>query len=148
MENAKKPHNQRSDGNLLIGALISGGIGLGVILGLTLLLPLIFIGGNDPDAMVLPMAIISVALGGFTGGFISARREKGEELLSAAITSLMMVAPMVLISFLYKKGFDFGGFAIIAITLVASALSGAVLVSKAGGNKKRSLKKIMKKRRT
>lgn len=146
MEKAKKLPKPQSSGNLFMTSLISAGIGLGVVLALALLLPLFFIGGTDPEALVLPMAIISIVSGGFTGGFISAKREKGDELLSAGITALMILAPMAVISFLYKKGFSFGGFAIIAVALVISALVAAALVAKAGGNKKRSMKKILKKR--
>ena len=146
MEKAKKIHTPQQTEGLFPTALISGGIGLAIILGAALLMPLLFINSDDPNSLVLPMAVICVALGGFIGGFISAKRCKGAEFISASTSVLIMILPMILISFLYKKGFSFLGFAIVLLVLIGTALLGATIVKKANGSKTHNMKKVMKKR--
>ncbi len=130
-----------------ITALISGGIGLLVILALTLIAPLLLLKAENPDGLMLLSALLCVAVGGAVGGLIASRSSKGAEIASALITALVMLIPMLVISFLYKKGFSAVGFVLVAVTLFASSILSALGVLRIGNDKKRSMKRLTKARK-
>lgn len=140
----KMPHG--SEPNMWLNSLIAGGVGLGLIILSALLMPVLLLGLSDPNGFVMPAAGICVFIGGAASGIIAAKTSKGKELTASGISSAVILVPMLLISFMFKKGFDLFGFIIIAAVLAASALLGGFAVSKITQNKKHSMKKVMKRR--
>ncbi len=147
MEQAKRRHMGEQSENIWLNSLTGGLIGIGVMFVSALLLPLIIVNTETPDSFVLPAALLCAILGGFVGGFISAKKSKGAELLSGIITAVTVLLPLILISFLYKKGFSLIDFAIMVVAIIASTLIASYLVAKSGTNKKHNMKKLMKKPR-
>lgn len=147
MEKTKKRQIGGQSESLWLTSLIGGLIGLGVMLALALLMPLIIINTASPESLVLPAAIICTALGSLAGGFVSAKKAKGAELFSGIISALTILLPLALISFIYGKGFSLTSFLIIAVVIIGVSLLASYLVAKSGTNKKQNMKKLMKKPR-
>ncbi|MBE6691915.1 MAG: TIGR04086 family membrane protein [Ruminococcaceae bacterium] len=147
MDKTKKRQIGGQSESLWLNSLMGGLIGIGVMLISALLLPLIIINTDNPNSLLLPAAIICTALGSFAGGFVSARKAKGEELISGIITALTILLPLALISFIYGKGFSLINFGIIAAVIIGLSVFASYLVAKAGTNKKQNMKKLMKKPR-
>ncbi len=147
MDKTKKRQIGEQSESLWLTSLIGGLIGLGVMMISALLLPLIIINTDDPNSLLLPVALICAALGSFAGGFISARKAKGAELISGIITAVTILLPLALISFIYKAGFSLINFGIIAAVIIGLSIFASYLVAKSGTNKKQNMKKLMKKPR-
>ena len=79
MERAKKKTPKASRQNVWLNGLISGGIGLLVIVALMLILPAMLISSADPKAYITPLVVFCVGMGGAAAGAISATtlREAG-----------------------------------------------------------------------
>lgn len=147
MDKSKKrvPHG-KSEPNIWLGALIGGGIGLAAVLGLALIMPLALMGLDDPNGFALPAAAFCVFMGGLVGGFISANTSKGAEIISGLLSAAVIILPMLLISFIYGKGFAPIGFLIILASLLISSFLGAFAVLKLNSGRKRSMKRAMRRR--
>jgi len=146
MDKSKKRKPKNGEPNIWISSLISGGIGLGVIVAMLLIIPAIIITTDNPKAYISMGAIFCCLAGGITAGIIAASIAKGAEIQAAALASAVIAVPVLLISFVAGKGFDFLWFAIIMGSIVLSALAAAFTLLKISKNKKPNMKKLMKRR--
>ncbi|MBR4950571.1 MAG: hypothetical protein IKU23_04780 [Clostridia bacterium] len=146
MERAKKKAPKVNQRSIWLNGLISGGIGLLVIVALLLILPAMLISSADPKAYITPLVVFCVGMGGAAAGAIAASVTKGNELVAALIAAAVVVLPLIGISLLINGGFNFFGFLTVVITVFLMALAGGYAVTKISGGRKRSMKKIMKRR--
>ncbi len=146
MERAKKKTPKANRQNVWLNGLISGGIGLLVIVALMLILPSMLISSADPKAYITPLVVFCVGMGGASAGAISASITKGNELLAALISAAVVVLPLIGISLLINGGFNFFGFLTVVVTVFLLALVSGYTVTKFSGRRKRNMKKIMKRR--
>ena len=132
--------------NWWVNSLIGGGVGLAVTVISVLLMPLLLLRSPDPNALILPAAAICLFIGAIAGSIIGALNAKGKEMISGAINCGIIFAAMLLISFMFKKGFDLIGFLVLTAVIIISSLLGAFAVMKMNTSQKRNMNKMMKRR--
>lgn len=143
-QNKKRTPNDRP--NMLISALIGGGVSLSVMLLTAFVFPFVALKFNNPNALSAPMAYITVFLGAMVGSFVSAKRNGDMMLGSGMLSGAFMLLPMALVSLIIPGDMSFlSALAAIAVIALASFL-GAFAVMKLGTNRKRNMKKAMKRR--
>lgn len=140
-------NHARTDTNIpmWLCALIGGGIGLGVIVVFALLSPLLILRTDDPNSMTAVFAAVSVFSGGAVGAFISANRAKS--FVSGMLSSVVIIIPMLLVSLLTSETPEWSSALISLIATISASALGAYIATAMGKNKKRNMKKAMKRRR-
>lgn len=147
MEHRRKNTNpQKSETNILICALIGGGIGLALSLMLALIMPMAIINSGDPNSLTTPLAAVCIGLGGMTGAVTSARKSKDSKFLAGMLSSAVILVPLSLVSFLLPQNFNMLNGIISVSALMLSAFLGAFATSKTSSNSKKNMKKAMKRR--
>ena len=146
MARKKKAQNIKKDTDIYIASLIGGGIGLAASLLMILISPLILIKTATPNAFAQIAACLSLFLGGCTGGFMSAVRCRNMPMGSGLLSSLVTVVPTLLVSFFIPGGADILGAVIIIAISAGGAALGAFIFLKSSGNKKKKMKRALKRR--
>ncbi len=146
MAQKKKLKKNMNNSNVWIAALIGGGIALAVSIILILITPFFLVKAENPNAFAETVAYISLFIGGLTGGFISANSCRQMPFRSAAISASVTALPILLISFFIPGGFNVIGAIIIMAIIYGSTFLGAFLLTRGISNKKRSMKKALKRR--
>lgn len=142
----KKNPVSGNESNIFVCALIGGGIGFGITLALALILPFAVTGFDDPNSLAMPMACLSAFVGSFAGAFISAKRNGGLSVQTGLLSSAVMLLPMIAVSFIIPGESNMIGALVMVAVIVVAALLGSLAVNKLTGNRKRSMKKVMKRR--
>lgn len=130
---------------LWLCALIGGGIGLGVIIVFALLSPLMILKTEDPNSMITIFSAISVFSGGTVGAFIAANRSRS--FACGMLSSVVILVPMLIVSIITSEAPGWSSALISLIATIASSALGAYIATAAFNNKKRNMKKAMKRRR-
>ena len=142
----KRQKRITNEKNWWINSLIGGGIGLAISMLAALLMPILLLKLDDTYAFILPAAGLCLFAGGIAGGIIGALNTKGREIISGLINSGVMLSAMLLVSFMFKKGFDLIGFLILTAVIILSSLLGAFAVMKTNNSQKRNMNRMMKRR--
>ncbi len=135
--------NERS---VFICSLIGGGAALLITLVLALLMPLLLLAADDPNSLVMPTVCVCSFVGVAVGAVISARLCKDSFVVCGLLTFAVMFLPILLISLIIPNKSDFLNAAVISVSSLASALLASVLYSRISGNRKRNMKRVMKRR--
>lgn len=126
-------------------ALIGGGIGLGVVLVCALLSPLLILKTEDPNSMITIFSAISVFSGGAVGAFIAANRSKS--FACGMLSSVVIIVPMLIVSILTRETPEWISALVSLIATVGASALGSYIATAAFKNKKRNMKKAMKRHR-
>ncbi len=146
MEHNKKRRAVRNSGNVVTEGLIGGGIGAGTILLLLLLVPILLITFEDPDPLTVPTVCLAVFLGGAVCGVIAANRCDESPLLAAVIGAAAMLLPIFIVSLTLGGKADIAVCALVVAVLLSSSAGGAFLTRRFRSDKKRNMKKALKRR--
>lgn len=146
MEKNNRAPRARGEKNVWISGVIGGGAGLAVTLVSALLLPLALVSLDDPKPFVFPLACLCVFVGGILGGFVSAKNARGNELLASLIGSAAMLLPMLVISLFINRQGSALHLLLVAASAVISFLLGSGVIRAISQNKKRNMKRAMKRR--
>ncbi len=145
MEKHKKRRAPQS-GNPYIDGLVAGGIGAGVLLLLVLLLPLLLITFDDPNSLALPAVCLSAFVGGAVCGVIAASRCKEAPLLSSLVGAAVMLSAILVASLAVGGEANITAGILVAAILLASCVGGAFVTQRFFADKKRNMKKALKRR--
>ncbi|MBQ9848117.1 MAG: TIGR04086 family membrane protein [Clostridia bacterium] len=131
---------------LWLCSLIGGGIGLGVTVACALLIPLLIKSTADPNSLVKIMAAACVFLGGAVGGFIASMQSRSfaSGMLSAAVCAVCMLV----VSLFSEQPPEWSSALASLLALIASSALGSYLATATQKNKKRSMKRAMKRRKS
>ncbi len=146
MENNKKRNPSVNGQNPFICALIGGGISFAVMLLTALVFPLVALKLSDPNATAMPISCVCAFVGALSGGFISAKKCGHSVIQVGLMSSGITVLPMVLVSLIVPGNGNFVSALIIIAIIVSASLLGSYAVMKISGNRKRNMKKAMKRR--
>lgn len=146
MEHNKKRRAVRSSGNVVTEGLIGGGIGAGTVLLLLLLLPILLITFEDPNLLAVPTVCLAVFIGGAVCGIVAANRCGESPLLAAVIGASAMLLPIFIVSLTLGGTADITVALLVVAVLLASSAGGAFLTQRFRSDKKRNMKKALKRR--
>ncbi len=147
MDHRRKTKNpQKDQTNLLICALIGGGIGLALSILLALIMPMAIINSSDPNSLTTPLAAVCIGLGGMAGAVTSSKKSNQMKFLAGMLSTAVILVPIFLISLIIPQNFNIMNAIVSVSALLISASIGAFTVSKTSSNQKRNMKKAMKRR--
>ena len=146
MENNKKRNPSVNGQNPFICALIGGGISFCVILLTALIFPIAALKMSDPKAMAMPISCVCAFMGAVTGSFVSAKKCGHSAIQAGLMSAGITVLPMALVSLIVPGNSNFVSALVIIGIIVSASLLGAYAVTKINGNRKRNMKKVMKRR--
>lgn len=125
-------------------ALFGGGIGLAAAFAAALLLPLFAVKSENAIAYAVPIAALSLFIGGVVGGYIGAYR--GRSIVAAVASGGVMLLPIVLISLFISGNGGAFGILLPLCGLAAGIAAGSFVALKRRSNAGRSIKRAMKRR--
>ncbi len=146
MEKHKRKPPKTKEKDFWVNALTAGGIGLAVIMLCSFLMPLLLLNLPEPSSVTGILAWVSAFIGSLISGITAAKGARGKETVAALTACGVIMLPMLLLSFIYKKGFDIIGFLIVTAIIAAASILGAVIITRLSQNKSRGMKKAMKRR--
>ncbi len=143
-QNANPAKNGES--GFIIPALIGGGTGLTATLLLTLLAPFLLLNLNDPNSFGTATAAVCALLGGASGAGAATVLCRDMPFQSGMLSAGISVIPLILISLFLPGDFDFAKCGIILASFAAGAGAVSFFISRSRTNRKKNMKKIMKRR--
>ncbi len=146
MKKTKRAQKERQEkgGKLSISCLVGGAVGLGITLLSVLLSPIALLKSGDPTSMVTLTAAICLFAGGLIGGGYSASRCKENPMGAGLLSSAVMGAPLLLLSLLLKGEMSFAVVGLMLACLLASAVTGTLIVTYRTKDKRKKMKKVLK----
>ena len=127
-------------------SLIGGGIGIALTLLVILISPFAMLSFGSPNSLALLFAAIAVFLGSAAGSVFSATRYKESPIVSGLLSSGIIALPLIIISIFLPYEISFTNIAVISVSLIVASLAGSISVSKFSSNRKRNMKKALKRR--
>ena len=146
MEHNKKRATPATTQNAFICALVGGGISLAVMLIAALAFPLAALKFEDPNASAMPISYICAFIGALIGAFAAAKKCGHSSVQTGLMSGAVMLLPMILVSLVIPGGGSIISALIIGAVIMGASFLGSFVNMKLSGNRKRNMKKAMKRR--
>ena len=146
MDNSKRRNRGNAPQSMWLSGLLGGLVGIGIITAMILLLPFAVLRTENPNSLALPVAALSVFVGSAVGSFFGVKRCMDACYRVALIAAGVVCFPLLLFSFFIIGESSLLRGAIIFGTVLAGAMLTALAVQKFSANRKRNMKRVMKRR--
>ena len=137
---------QNGTQNFFKSSLIGGGIGLALAALVILISPFAMLSFGSPNSLALPFAAIAVFLGSAAGSVFAATQYKDSPIAAGLLASGIIALPLTIISFFIPYEASVINIAVISASLIGASLLGSLSVAKLSSNRKRNMKKALKRR--
>lgn len=116
--------------NIIIKTSVGAGLGILVSALIIIIIAAILAIGDIPAMLISPITVLALALGGFSGGFLSAKFSEEKGLLYGSISGLIFFIIILLINvFSGKPSFGTGMIIKFAMIIMASSFGGIIGVN-------------------
>ena len=138
--------NQSGTQSFFKASLIGGGIGIALTALVILLSPFTILSSASPSSLSLVLAAAAVFLGSAAGSVFSATHYKDSPVLAGLLSSGVIALPLIITSLFLPYETSATNVAVISASLIVASLIGSISVSKFSSNRKRNMKKALKRR--
>ena len=138
--------NESNTKDFFKSSLLGGGIGIALTLLVVLISPFAMLGFSSPNALTLLFAAIAVFLGSASGSIFAASGYKDSPILAGLLASGVIAFPLVIVSLFLPYDVSFLNILVISISLISASLLGSLTVGKLSSNRKRNMRKALKRR--
>jgi hypothetical protein len=111
-----------------------------------LISPFAMLGLSSPNSLALIFAAAAVFLGSASGSVFSATQYKDSPVAAGLLSSGIIALPLIIVSLFLPYETSLVSIAVISASIIVASLFGSIAVSKFSSNRKRNMKKALKRR--